>query len=50
MLSPWKNTKFYRGPRILEYASWQKTKTCKRRESTESFLNQKTPIPNEPIF
>ena len=33
--------KIFRGFRLFEYALWQKTKTRKRRKSTESFLNQK---------
>ena len=34
--------KIFRGFRVFEYALWQKTKTRKRRKSTESFLSQKS--------
>ena len=32
--------------RVFKYAPWQKSKTRKQRKSTQSFLNQKTPIVN----
>ena len=40
----------FRGFRVFEYALWQKTKTGKRRKSTESFLNQKIHIANRLIL
>ena len=36
--------KIFRGFRVSEYALWQKMKTRKCWESTESFLNQKAPV------
>ena len=39
--------KTFRDFRVFEYASWQKTKTRKRRKSRLGFLNQKTHIVNK---
>ena len=38
--------KIFGGFQIFKHALWQKMKTRKRQESTESFLNQKAPSIN----